>query len=354
MGFQVKIVGDFCNIRCAYCRNRDFDRTDKAVMSFETLERFIAFLNTTPQWRVRANWHGGEPLLAGKDFFKHIVRVEKLYPEKIWLNSVQTNGTLIDEGWANFFTENNFHIGVSIDGNERVHNIDRIDASGRGTYKHAMRGVNILREHGIYPGVICTVTKKTVKYAEEIFFGLINSGFKGLAFNVFYNTATERKVDEYGLTESEWFGFLKEIFDLWLNLGDETIRVRELDAILAWTAGRSANECSFRGTCSHWFVVDDKGDVYPCERFGKRICFGNITALGKYEKLILDPEFMKLREENRILPNKCKTCNFLSLCHNGCCSHRRSDGEGVLIYTYCESRLELYNYIQHKLKEVKI
>ncbi len=349
MGFQVKIVGDFCNIRCAYCRNRDFDRTDKAVMSVETLEKLISFLSTIPQQEIRTHWHGGEPLLAGKDFFKHIVRIEKQYPEKSWRNAIQTNATLIDENWAKFFAENSFNLGVSIDGNERVHNIDRIDASGRGTYKNAMRGVNILRDYGIYPGVICTITKKTVKYAEEIFLGLVNSGFKSISFNVFYNTASENKGDEYALTEKEWFNFLKEVFELWCTLNDSTIRVRELDAILAWTVGKSPNECSFRGSCSQWFAVDYTGDIYPCERFGRLIHFGDAQTLGSYQNLITSQALLGWRNEVRILPNKCKTCKFLSLCYNGCCSHRRADNDGVPLYTYCESRIELFEYIKSKL-----
>ncbi len=354
MGFQVKIVGDFCNIRCAYCRNRDFDRTDKAVMSVETLEKFIAFLNTVPQPEVRSSWHGGEPLLAGKDFFKHIVRIEKEYPEKIWRNAVQTNATLIDEDWAKFFVENNFHIGVSIDGNERVHNIDRINAAGRGTYKNAMRGVNILRKNGIHPGVICTVTKKTVNYAEEIFLGLVNSGFKSISFNVFYNTASENKEDEYALTENEWFNFLKEVFELWYTLNDPSIRVRELDAILAWTVGKSSNECSFRGSCSQWFAVDYTGDIYPCERFGRSVHFGSIQTLENYKNLVVSSNLLNWRNEIRILPNKCKSCKFLSLCYNGCCSHRRADSEGIPMYTYCESRIELFDYIQRKINPLII
>lgn len=263
MGFQVKIVGDFCNIRCAYCRNRDFNRTEKAVMSIETLEKLFAFLASLSQKKVRVNWHGGEPLLAGKDFFNHIVRLEKEYPDKVWVNAVQTNATLIDSGWAKFFVDNGFHIGVSVDGTERVHNIDRISASGHGTYKRAVRGVDILRKHDIYPGVICTITKKTVRHAKEIFFGLTTAGFKNIAFNAFYNTASESGGDEYGLSDKDWSGFLKEIFESWLEINDETIRVRELDAILAWTAGKSLNDCSFRGGCSQWFAVDYTGDIYP-------------------------------------------------------------------------------------------
>lgn len=349
MGFQVKIVGDFCNIRCSYCRNRDFNRTEKAVMSIETLEKLFAFLNSLPQKKVRVNWHGGEPLLAGKEFFNHIIRIEKEYPEKAWLNVVQTNATLIDDGWAKFFVKNGFHIGVSIDGTERVHNIDRIGASGYGTYKRAMRGVDILRRHNIHPGVICTITKKTVEHAREIFFGLTAAGFKNIAFNAFYNTASECGGDEYGLSDNDWSGFLKEIFESWLEFNDETIRVRELDAILAWTKGKSLNDCAFRGNCDRWFAIDNIGDIYPCERFGKKFHFGNIELLRSYQNLLTNQFFLDWRESIQVLPKKCTTCTFLPLCNNGCSSHRRSDDQGVPLYTYCESRLEFYDFVRSKL-----
>jgi len=351
MGFQIKIVGDFCNIRCEYCRNRDFNRTEKAVMSIETLEKLCAFLNSLPQKKARVNWHGGEPLLAGKKFFNHIVRIEKEYPDKVWLNVVQTNATLIDDGWAKFFVDNGFHIGVSIDGTERVHNIDRVSAAGHGTYKRAMRGVDILRQHEIDPGVICTITKKTVKYAEEIFLGLVSSGFKDIAFNAFYNTASESDGNEYGLSYKDWSMFLKEIFELWIENNDETIRVRELDAILAWVKGKSTNGCSFRGSCDKWFAINNTGDIYPCERFGKKIHFGNIDSFGVYKNLITDQSFLDWRNSIHVLPKKCTTCTFLSLCNNGCSSHRQADDQGILLYTYCESRLEFYDFVQSRIKK---
>lgn len=351
MGFQVKIVGDFCNIRCSYCRNRDFNRIEKAVMSTAVLEKLFVFVNSSSHKKVRINWHGGEPLLAGKDFFHHIVRLEREYPDKVWVNAVQTNATLIDSVWAKFFSDNGFYLGVSVDGTERVHDIDRVNTVGRGTYKRAMRGVNILRDYGIYPGVICTITRKTVKYAEEIFLGLVQAGFKNIAFNAFYNTASESDGDEYGLTDKDWSGFLGEVFRSWLEVNNETIRVRELDAILAWTQGKSTNECSFRGSCDKWFAVDHFGDIYPCERFGKKFHFGNIDSFGDYKSLITSQSFLFWRDSIKLLPDKCHTCTFLSLCNNGCSSHRRVDSQGVPLYTFCESRLEFYNFVQNHIKK---
>lgn len=351
MGFQVKIVGDFCNIRCAYCRNRDFNRTEKAIMSVETLEKLLAFLNSLPQKEVRVNWHGGEPLLAGKDFFKHIVRLEKEYPDKRWRNAVQTNATLIDADWAKFFSENGFHVGVSIDGNERVHNIDRINARGHGTYKRAMRGVDILRQHDIHPGVICTVTKKTVKHAEEIFLGLVSAGFKNISFNAFYNTASEDLGDSYGLSDKEWLLFLIEIFETWLAFNDPTVRVREVDGILAWTESKVSNCCVYKGNCHQWFAVDDLGNFYPCERFGKAVCFGDLGSLETFGKLATSSMFLEWKKSLKALPKKCQLCDLQLLCNNGCSRHRQADIDGIPVYVYCKSRLGFYAYVQNKLKQ---
>lgn len=351
MGFQIKIVGDFCNLRCTYCRNRDFDRDEKVVMSVETLEKLLIFLDSVPQKRVRINWHGGEPLLAGKDFFSHIVRLEKKHSNKSWLNVVQTNATLIDDVWAEFFSRNGFHLGVNIDGNERVHNIGRRNTAGRGSYKKAMRGVEALRRHGIDPGVICTITKKTVRYASEIFTGLVSSGFKNIAFNAFYNTASESDEDEYGLSDRDWYIFLREIFETWLHANDETIRVREMDAILAWTRGKSSNDCSFRGKCSQWFAIDHTGNIYPCERIGKRICFGRISSFKDYNDLAGSRSFLEWKNSTNLLPEKCVACTFLSLCHNGCSGHRQADNQRVPLYTYCESRLDFYNFVHNQIEK---
>ena len=348
--FQVKIVGDFCNIRCTYCRNRDFDQDSNVLMSLANLEKLFVFLDSLPQARIRVNWHGGEPLLAGKKFFHHILRMESHYNQKTWMNAIQTNAMLVDAEWAKLFHDNQFSIGVSIDGSEQTHNNDRINVTGRGTYKEAMRGVETLRRNNIHPGVICTVTKKTVKHAKEMLLDLVSAGFKSIAFNAFYNTASNCSGDTYGLTDKEWLAFLIEIFETWLVLNDPTIRVRELDSMLAWTKSKSANSCVYKGTCYQWFAIHYTGDIYPCERLGKSTHFGSIDSLRTFQDLVNTPVFLNWKESVGQLPKKCRTCSLQSLCHNGCVSHRKADEEGVPLYTYCESRLGFYDYIKQRLK----
>lgn len=352
--FQVKIVGDFCNIRCTYCRNRDFNQNKSTVMLPETLEKLFVFLNSLPQDRVRINWNGGEPLLAGKDFFSRIIRLEKKYPGKVWLNMIQTNAMLVDNEWAELFYVNDFRVGVSIDGSKETHDKNRINIAGQGTYEKAMCGVNILRTHNIYPSTICTITKKTVKYAKEIFRSLIENGFKSLAFNVFYNTASDYSEDIYSLTDKEWLNFLTEVFDEWLILNDPTIRVREIDGILAWVKSRSANNCTYRGTCYQWFAVDYTGDIYPCERYGKTTRFGSINSYEIFSDTVTSSVLTKWRKNIEVLPQKCQSCSLQSLCNNGCSQHREADTQGVPLYTYCESRLGLYYYIQQKLNRKEV
>ncbi|MCX6701698.1 MAG: SPASM domain-containing protein [Candidatus Zambryskibacteria bacterium] len=352
--FQIKIVGDFCNIRCSYCRNRDFNQDDKAVMSINTLEKLFILLCSLPQAQVRTNWHGGEPLLAGKDFFSHVLRLQNQFQQKVWLNAIQTNAILVDDEWADFFHNNHFSVGVSVDGSERTHNINRINVAGRGTYKKVMCGVETLRRHNVFPGVICTVTKKTVKCAKEMFMSLVNSGFKDISFNVFYNTASNCEEDIYGLTNQEWLLFLIEIFEAWLALDDPTVRVRELDGALAWTETKSANYCSFKGLCHRWFAVNYTGDIYPCERLGKTILFGNVESLETFQNLEDNPVLLSWKESIGRLPEKCIACDLQSLCYNGCVAHRKLEGGKFSLYTYCESRRAFFDYITQRLggKEV--
>src|SRR3989338_3620366 len=155
--FQIKIVGDFCNLRCSYCRNRDFDQASKVVMSPTTLGNLHKFLASSPHPNVRVNWHGGEPLLAGLGFFKKIPALQAMYPDKTWVNAVQTNATLLNNKWANFFCHHGFMVSVSMDGTEETHNTCRRNVGGSGSYTDVMRGVETLRRYSVDPPAICTV-----------------------------------------------------------------------------------------------------------------------------------------------------------------------------------------------------
>lgn len=346
--FQIKPVGDFCNIQCAYCRNRGSNRATRTIMSTDTLEQLFEFFASVPQEKIRLNWHGGEPLLAGKEFFRKITDLESSRPNKIWANTVQTNAILIDEEWASFFKQHQFHVGVSVDGNKDIHDANRIDAVGHGTHDRAIAGVEILRKHGIHPGVISVVTKETASCGAEMLKGLADSGFTNIAFNAFYNTASVATIDNRAVTDKEWLAFLVDVFESWQLLDRPDVSVREIDATLAWLKGKLQRQCSFVGSCARWFTVDYTGNIYPCGRLGRSTQLGNVKK-HNFEEIVNNPTFLQWVITTQRLPQKCVNCKFVALCHNGCVSHRSQSENDVLLFAYCESRIGFYNYLRLNL-----
>lgn len=346
---QAKIVGDFCNLRCTYCRDRDFNRGDKRVMSQQVLQALINSLAQLPQEFQRMHWMGGEPTLAGIDFFEEAIRLQQAKTHKRWLNTIQTNATFINTYWARFFYENRFKVGVSVDGTSQVHDINRVNLVGLGSYSKVMSGVRILREFGIQPSVICVVTKRNVEMGTQILRGLVDSGFTNIAFNVFYNTATEQSEDPFAVSNDAWTQFLKDIFEEWIMLDRPDVRIREIDEMLAWTQGRTARSCVFRGTCSSWMLVNYDGKVFPCERLGRAVCFGSVVSVASFAEIIKAPTYQTFNTQILCKPSKCQTCSMQSFCHNGCVAHRNDDGNSLPHYAYCDSRLSFNTYLHKRI-----
>lgn len=346
---QAKIVGDFCNLRCTYCRDRDFDQGGKRVMSLEVLQALIGSLGQLPQKVQRIHWLGGEPTLAGLDFFKKVIQFQQDQTGKQWTNTIQTNATLINQEWAEFLRLNDFKVGVSVDGTSQTHDTDRINLAGQGSYARVMAGVHTLRKSAINPSIICVITKRNAHLGAEMLRGLVESGFTSIAFNAFYNTATDFNRDPFAVSDAAWTQFLKDIFEEWILLNRPDVRVREIDSMLAWTQGRTDQSCVFRGTCSSWMLVDHDGKIYPCERLGRPVCFGEVTLVKSFVEIITASTHREFAAQTLRIPNKCKTCPMQSFCHNGCVAHRVNDGDTSPHYAYCGSRLAFYDYLTKRI-----
>lgn len=353
LSFQIKVVGDFCNMRCSYCRFRDHQQNTPTFMENDTLSRLIDMIAAIPQNSIRLTWRGGEPLLHEYSLLESIIVRQSLYPSKSWHNSVQTNGTIVDHRWAELLKRFAFSVGVSIDGNSLTHDRNRHLISGAGSYALAMRGVNKLRRAGIEPGIICVVTNETAKEGAGVLRSLYNNGFRKISFNPLWNTATEASPDEHAVLEDDWFLFLKDVFETWLHIDDPDLRVREIDAILAWTKGRVANSCSFKGSCRQWLLIDYNGDVHPCERYGNEIIFGNLYRLNRLEDIFVTSCHKRWVTESEIVNERCKVCHHLLSCQNGCTRHRRPDSAGPL-YAFCDSRKKLFEYINNKTASMEV
>lgn len=349
----IKVAGNYCNNQCSYCFYRNLNQTSRKRMSFELLESFIRQHTELVFGNLLFIWHGGEPLLAGLDFFHEIIRLQKLLiPEDRKVrNSIQTNGTLVTEEWAAFFRENDFKVGVSLDGDEKSHNRFRITHAGHGTFDKTLRGINILRKHDIRVSVIQTVTEANACRAEENFeFFIKNAGLTSFSVNPFFDSSDSNQyMVGQSLSNDRLTQVMKKYIDLWIKRNDSALRIREVDNYLAGLHNKRAGTCSFSGACHMFYTVDYDGSVYPCDRLSgdSRFCFGTL-ANQTLQEMLHEKKWQDFRRETRELPVGCISCQWKNSCNNGCTAHRIGNVNGK--YFFCESRKEVFTYLLNMLK----
>lgn len=344
---QLKPVGSECNIDCTYCYVEPFRGRFKSAMSDEVLEKTLKSLLAASE-SPSISWHGGEPMLAGIEFFRKALGfIEKhRQPEQVVRHMIQTNATAVTPEFALLLAENNFLVSVSLDGPEHIHGLHRVNRNGHNTYGLVMRGVDRLREAGLDPQVITTVTNQSAAYAEETFSFLVEQGYKMIKYSPVFDTGN----GDFILDNEAWFDYLRRVFYEWLNLGDSTIQVRELDEVIAWIRKDTIKVCSCERTCLKWASVDPNGNLYPCEFLRTNISYGNVESL-EIGKIASSEAYQYFSDLFSIIPAKCGACEFYNLCGNGCPSTRVDDqgsSPQIGVYAYCEQRKLLYEEIKSK------
>jgi uncharacterized protein len=352
----VKIVGDFCNLRCPYCFYNTRDQATRHVMSYELLEKFLSEFLDIFTGNLRIIWHGGEPLLAGIKYFEKIIELEGRYckeGQRIW-NGVQTNGTLINDEWAAFFKEHNFNVGISLDGAPESHNRFRIFPNGKGSFDKVMQGIEALRRHGVRFGVLQVITRANLPRFKDDFEFFVNVlGIKNWGINEFLDISTLNKaMASQSISNEELTALFKTCIDLWLASGDEEIKIDEIDNFLCGVLGKRAISCTFNGTCTGYFCVEYDGKVYPCDRFSINpdFLFGDLTSQSLLEILTGPARLKYISEVNSLHPD-CAGCEWRFACHNGCSAHRIGGPGGK--YYYCETRKAIFEYLRDKVNQYK-
>jgi uncharacterized protein len=290
-------------------------------------------------------WHGGEPTLAGVNFFEEAIGYQRQYatPGAKILNSIQTNGTLITERLADFFRDNNFNVGVSLDGSEYVHDLMRRDKKGDPCHSRTIRGIQILQEHKVKLSVIATVSKATLRFAAETFNYIGDLGFRNISYSPVFDAPDGSSPS---VTSDEWYKYLRTVFHEWFTRGDQDIEVRELSEVISWISHVPMACCSSLGTCPNWLVIDYDGGIYPCEKLGKEICYGNVLT-DDFATVVVSPIHSEFRRTNSQQPPRCRHCEFQKMCHNGCRQMRVRNGafDPLGTYAYCDQRRKLYKEI---------
>lgn len=341
---QVQPVGDFCNIACLYC---PFGLVPNGgIMTDAVLEALVIKLLAHNEGHGVFCWHGGEPTLAGVGFFEKAIALQNRYalPGNA-VNAIQTNAVQAQPDIATLFAEHNFSVGVSLDGPEFVHNTQRKNKASANTHALVLRGIDVYRRAGNTPSVICTVTKNSLPYASEIFHHLVEQGFTSLSFNAAFRSFPNT---ELAITNEEWYGFLRIIFREWFEMGNEDIEVREINEVVSWINDNAGSSCTTLGTCAHWLSMDHQGNLYPCQVLERNPPFGNILQVdfSNVHGCQTHQELVKIAAYR---PVKCRQCQFLQLCNNGCVG-MREDATGAQsrlgLYAYCEQRLALFREVQ--------
>lgn len=318
----VKCVGFWCNMACEYCFYYQMQRPSH-LMSRENLEYLIreTFRANISSPSVNFVWHGGEPLIAGKKFYRNVLKLQKKYNRKGQeiINGLQTNGTLIDEDWARFFKEEKFQIGVSLDGLPQYHDKYRHYQDGKGSFKNVMKGIETLRKYEVPFGIVCVVTSTTVQHAEEMFRFFVDNEIFNIKFSRALARTDSGELLPFAPNPDKYGDFLLQILRLWLEEDNPRVKITPINEIfISLFRGKSSLECLFSNKCSRFWIVNPNGDVHACisEGIGNKWKFGNIA--NGVETIIDSPIFQNFQEIVKELRKPCLKCKWYNICKGGC------------------------------------
>ncbi len=341
----IKPASSSCNMRCGYCFYADVSHhrsvCNKGIMDACTQESVVRRAMEAAEGSVSFAFQGGEPTLAGLDFFRRHVQLCRKYAKSgvRVFQSVQTNGFMIDSEWADFFAENGFLVGISLDGPKDIHDLYRRGTDGVGTYARTMQAVTHLRRSGAEFNVLSVVTRDAARNANRVMNFFINGGFSYLQFIPCLD-GLDGNGGEWSLSAEEYGGFLVTCFGKYYScfLKNKFLSVRNFDNYLSLMAGYPAEHCGMNGRCSAYFTVEGNGDVYPCDFYvTDEFCGGNVNRNSLFE-IARSDVFRSFVSRSYPVSEECKSCRWFSLCRGGCCRYREPFVQGVpSLNRFCKS-----------------
>ena len=341
-GTMIKPIGSACNLDCHYCYYLDKSEIyneNMPRMSEELLEEYIRqYIQGASQQNISFCWHGGEPLMAGLPFFEKAMELQKRYAgDKIIENTLQTNGILVNEAWCRFFKDNNFLIGLSLDGPEDIHDAFRRDCGGAPTFARVMRAVELMKKHGVEFNILATVNARSEERGVEVykFLTSINPYVQFLPVVEYVRMRPGKRPlivspDEEDAVPAPWsvsakgYGkFMCDVFDEWVKYDVGKNFVQLFDVTLGNWCGVPPSLCAFAEVCGDGLVVEHNGDVYSCDHFVyPEYRLGNI-ATDELSAMYRSSEQQSFgRDKRDALPLECKRCNYYFLCRGECPKHR--------------------------------
>jgi len=319
-------------------------------MSLEVVKSFIYQVSLLDIKNVSFIWHGGEPLLAGLSFYEKVYDLQSLYlSKKRFSNSFQSNGTLINQDWALFSKSRHFSFGISIDGPEDIHDLNRVFVGGRGTFERVMNGIRILRENKIEPGIVSVITKDSIHRARDIFNFFVQNNLRKINFSPCAEKWGE-ELDGFSLSPREWASFMIEIFDEWIKKDDPSVKIQLLESLFQGLIGGKPTLCSCTKDCSQYIAVDSNGDLYLCGRFLgiSEFRLGNLMQQS-IKELFRSGVYSTFVEKTSAVREECEKCPWESTCNGGCTYYRYMNGSIDNPYYFCSSTKRLLSHMKEKI-----
>ncbi len=346
-------MGSKCNLDCTYCfyleKEKLYPEAGNFKMSPEVLEAYVRdYIAAQPGPFVNFAWQGGEPTLAGVEFFRRVVDLQRRYAGgKTIENALQTNGTLLDDEWGAFLAEQKFLVGLSVDGPAHLHDAYRVDRGGQPTFGRVMAGLALLKKHGVEFNTLTTVHRRNSRQPLDVYRFLRNAGAGFMQFIPIVERdasalAAERnglwlapppdhedsaalgaQVTDWSVRPADYGAFLSAIFDEWVQRDVGTVYVQQFDAALANWVGQPAGVCVFSENCGRAVAIEHNGDVFSCDHYVyPRYQLGNVlnASLGAMVDSPTQTDFGLAK--SRALPRYCRECPVRFACHGECPKHR--------------------------------
>ena len=372
-----KPTGSTCNLNCKYCFYSDKDylypnRGKNFIMDEVTLKKYVINqIKASTSDSVNFIWQGGEPMLAGIGFYKQALNLQKKYANGKKINNYfQTNGILINDKWAEFFKENNFFIGISLDGNKEQHDLYRKNFAGQGSFDKVIKAIEVLKKYRIEFNILCCVNDQNVKEPITLYEALKDTGATFFQFSPVVERHTEisdknsirfrlvsseytqkAKVTNWSVDPLSYGKFLNKIFDYWLANDFGKIFVMNFEQTLNQIIG-GAGSCVFSKTCGAGLAIEANGDIYSCDHYVfKENLLMNINT-NNLDSLNNNKEFISfVNNKYNSLSKACLSCPVLSICNGGCPKDRFIiTAEGEKQNYLCEGYKLHFQYVKPKME----
>ncbi len=363
LSLLIKPASGNCNMRCRYCfyadelDNREIRSYGK--MSVDTMHTIVDKAMEYGDYECTIAFQGGEPTLAGLDFYRDLVAYVTAHenPKKLKIHyALQTNGYLINEEWAAFLGENHFLVGVSLDGIKEIHDRYRLDAAGKGTYQRVISAIRLLEKHQVEYNILTVVTAATARNGQKIYnyFKKNHFGYQQY-IECLDPIGEEPGQHEYSLTPEKYGEFLKSMFDAWyLDMRSGTyVYNRYFENLMMIMAGQQPESCNMRGVCGKQWVFEADGSVYPCDFYAlDQWRLGNIQE-NSFEEMDEKRDELGFIQWSMRQQEDCQKCRWFGLCRNGCRRNREPvTAEHTNRNYFCKSYQMFFEYAYPRLEEI--